>query len=53
MVPCLTGQPILWATALVIRILEIGLFAGFILHIIQGYVVEAKNRSKRNKGYAK
>ncbi|HEU4471911.1 MAG TPA: succinate dehydrogenase cytochrome b subunit [Flavisolibacter sp.] len=37
--------------SLVIRILEIVLFAGFILHIIQGYVVEAKNRSRRNKGY--
>lgn len=33
--------------SLVIRIMEIGLFAGFILHIIQGYVVEAKNRSRR------
>jgi succinate dehydrogenase / fumarate reductase cytochrome b subunit len=37
----------------VIRLLEIVLFAGFILHIIQGYAVELKNRSKRNKGYAK
>lgn len=33
--------------SLVIRLLEIGLFAGFILHIVQGYVVEAKNRSRR------
>ena len=38
--------------SLVIRILEIGLFAGIILHIIQGYAVEAKNRSKRSRGYA-
>jgi succinate dehydrogenase / fumarate reductase, cytochrome b subunit len=37
--------------SLVIRIMEIGLFAGFILHIIQGYVVEAKNRSRRAQGY--
>ncbi len=37
--------------ALVIRIIEIGLFAGFILHIIQGYAVELKNRSKRKQGY--
>jgi succinate dehydrogenase / fumarate reductase, cytochrome b subunit len=37
--------------SLVIRILEIGLFAGIILHIIQGYVVEAKNRTMRKKGY--
>ena len=37
--------------SLVIRIIEIGLFAGFLLHIIQGYVVEGKNRSNRGKGY--
>jgi succinate dehydrogenase / fumarate reductase cytochrome b subunit len=37
--------------SLVIRIMEIGLFAGFILHIIQGYAVEAKNRSMRKRGY--
>ena len=37
--------------SLVIRIMEIGLFAGFILHIIQGYMVEAKNRGMRKKGY--
>ncbi len=33
------------------RILEIGLFAGLILHIIQGLVLELQNRSKRKKGY--
>jgi succinate dehydrogenase / fumarate reductase cytochrome b subunit len=37
--------------SLVVRILEIGLFAGIILHIIQGYMVELKNRSRRSKGY--
>lgn len=37
--------------SLVIRIVEIGLFAGFILHIVQGYAVEFKNKSKRRKGY--
>jgi succinate dehydrogenase / fumarate reductase, cytochrome b subunit len=37
--------------SLVIRIMEIGLFAGIILHIVQGYVVEAKNRVKRKRGY--
>ena len=37
--------------SLVIRIMEIGLFAGIILHIVQGYAVEAKNRSRRSKGY--
>ena len=35
----------------VIRILEIGLFAGFFIHIIQGYVLEFQNRSKRKIGY--
>ena len=35
----------------VIRLMEFGLFAGFILHIIQGYVVEVKNRSRRGRGY--
>jgi len=29
------------------RILEIGLFAGFILHIVQGYLLELKNRKVR------
>jgi succinate dehydrogenase / fumarate reductase, cytochrome b subunit len=37
--------------SLVIRLLEFGLFAGFLLHIIQGYVVEFKNRQKRRAGY--
>src|SRR6187551_1739066 len=37
--------------SLVIRIMEIGLFAGFILHIIQGYAVELKNRGMRKSGY--
>lgn len=35
------------------RLLEIGLFAGFILHIIQGYMVEVQNRKRRGIGYAK
>lgn len=34
------------------RILEIGLFAGLILHIIQGLSLELANRSKRPVGYA-
>lgn len=37
--------------ALVIRIIEFGLFAGFILHIIQGYAIEIKNRKLRSTGY--
>ena len=35
----------------VIRIIEIGLFVGFLIHIIQGFVLEAQNRSKRGIGY--
>ncbi|MFV0606572.1 MAG: succinate dehydrogenase cytochrome b subunit [Niabella sp.] len=34
------------------RILEIGLFVLFIIHIIQGLSLEFQNRSKRGKGYA-
>lgn len=35
----------------VIRLIEIGLFIGFFIHIIQGYVLAAQNVSKRNHGY--
>ena len=34
------------------RILEVGLFAGFFLHIIQGYMLTVQNRAKRPVGYA-
>ncbi len=34
------------------RILEIGLFLGFFLHIIQGYMLTATNRIKRGTSYA-
>ncbi len=34
------------------RVLEIGLFAFFLIHIIQGIVLELQNRTKRGKGYA-
>lgn len=34
------------------RILEVGLMAGFLLHIIQGIMLELQNRAKRKKGYA-
>lgn len=37
---------------IVIRIIEIGLMAGFLIHIVQGIVLEIQNRSKRKKGYA-
>lgn len=35
----------------VIRILEVGLFIGIILHIVQGLMLEFENRSKRSIGY--
>src|SRR5436305_4354897 len=38
-------------STIVTRILEIVLFAGFLLHIIQGYAVEIKNKKNRSKGY--
>lgn len=34
------------------RILEIGLFAGFLIHIIQGLMLAFQNKAKRKKGYA-
>jgi succinate dehydrogenase / fumarate reductase cytochrome b subunit len=33
------------------RILEIGLFAGILLHIVQGYMITASNKNKRESGY--
>ncbi|MEO8763349.1 MAG: succinate dehydrogenase cytochrome b subunit [Ginsengibacter sp.] len=36
----------------VIRVMEIGLFVGLILHIVQGLVLWAQNRSARPIGYA-
>ena len=35
----------------VIRIMEVVLFLGFFVHIIQGFMLEFQNRSKRAKGY--
>src|ERR1700746_115475 len=39
-------------TTVVIRILEVGLFAGIILHVVQGLVLEFQNRSRRKVDYA-
>ena len=39
-------------TTIVIRLMEVVLFAGLILHVIQGYVLEGKNLSRRGKSYA-
>jgi succinate dehydrogenase / fumarate reductase, cytochrome b subunit len=39
-------------TTVVIRILEVGLFAGLLLHIVQGLVLEIQNRMRRSNGYA-
>jgi succinate dehydrogenase / fumarate reductase cytochrome b subunit len=38
-------------STIITRILEAVLFIGFIIHIIQGYVIEAKNRARRGQGY--
>lgn len=38
-------------STIVMRILEGVLFLGFIIHIVQGYAVELKNRSRRGHGY--
>jgi succinate dehydrogenase / fumarate reductase cytochrome b subunit len=38
-------------STIVTRIMEIILFIGFIAHIVQGYVIEAKNRKRRGHGY--
>jgi succinate dehydrogenase / fumarate reductase, cytochrome b subunit len=38
-------------SSVVIRTLEYGLFLGFFIHIIQGYVLEAKNLSRRGQSY--
>lgn len=37
----------------VVRILEVGLFLGFILHIVQGLIVWAQNKAARKIGYKK
>jgi succinate dehydrogenase / fumarate reductase cytochrome b subunit len=39
------------ASSVLIRTLEWGLFLAFFVHIIQGYVLEAKNLSRRGQGY--
>jgi succinate dehydrogenase / fumarate reductase cytochrome b subunit len=39
-------------STVLIRILEIGLFVGFFLHIIQGLMLEMQHRSRRKQGYA-
>lgn len=39
-------------TNILVRIMEIGLFAGFLVHILQGYVFEVANRGKRSNKYA-
>ncbi len=38
-------------STVVIRIMEVGLFIGIFLHIIQGYILTANNQSKRKIGY--
>ncbi|HVF96107.1 MAG TPA: succinate dehydrogenase cytochrome b subunit [Flavisolibacter sp.] len=38
-------------STIITRILEGVLFIGFIAHIVQGYLIEAKNRTRRGQGY--
>jgi succinate dehydrogenase / fumarate reductase cytochrome b subunit len=40
------------ASMLVIRIMEIGLFVGIILHLVQGYILSYQNQQKRDVKYA-
>lgn len=37
---------------LVIRLMEVGLFAGIILHLVQGYLLTINNQKKRTEQYA-
>jgi len=37
---------------ILIRIMEVGLFVGLLLHIFQGYLLTVQNQSKRAVGYA-
>lgn len=39
-------------SSMVVRTLEIVLFLGIIVHMIQGWVLEVQNRSRRKQGYA-
>ena len=38
-------------STVVIRLMEVGLFIFLLLHIIQGYLLESKNLSRRGRGY--
>lgn len=40
------------STNVLVRIMEFGLFAGFIIHIYQGYALERRNRGARASKYA-
>jgi succinate dehydrogenase / fumarate reductase cytochrome b subunit len=40
------------STNVLIRIMEVGLFAGFIVHIIQGFTLEYMNNSRRLQKYS-
>ena len=37
---------------ILVRIMEVGLFAGLLLHIVQGYKLEVRNRGARKSKYA-
>lgn len=38
-------------TTVLVRLTEVGLFVFFLIHIIQGYVLETKNLARRGQGY--
>lgn len=40
------------STNVLVRIAEFGLFAGFIIHIYQGYLLANRNRTRRSQKYA-
>jgi succinate dehydrogenase / fumarate reductase cytochrome b subunit len=39
-------------STIVVRIMEVGLFAGIILHLVQGYILTIEYQKKRSVGYA-
>lgn len=39
-------------STILVRIMEVGLFAGIILHLLQGYILSAEYQKKRSVGYA-
>jgi succinate dehydrogenase / fumarate reductase cytochrome b subunit len=53
MVLPLTRQPISWQITFLSAIAEVGLFAGILLHIFQGFLLWSQNVAARPVRYAK